>query len=162
MTSGPRLVKPHAMSALWPMITPGTPAKEKPLTSSGQACDTVRQLRLFWIQMPGWLTPRCGSLASSGFPVVVRAPDTAHEFEPMPAPRPTSWGMAFSASCTFAYAACADALVSRSSPGAATASAGVEARVGDVVRADGTADWVARSGTRGDHSSVPRIGGWAS
>ena len=82
------------------MTTPGTPAKEKPLTSIGQASDTVRQLRLFWIQMPGWLTPRCGSLASSGLPVVVREPETAHEFEPTPSPRPTSCGMEVSAACT--------------------------------------------------------------
>ena len=90
------------MSALWPMTTPGTPAKEKPLTSSGHAVDTVRQLRLFWIQMPGWLTPRCGSLASSGLPVVVRAPETAHEFEPTPSPLPTSCGIEVSARWTSA------------------------------------------------------------
>src|SRR5512140_1069231 len=98
------------MSALWPMTTPGTPAKEKPLTSIGQACDTVRQLRLFWIQMPGWLTPRCGSLASSGLPVVGRDPATTQEVEPRPSPRPTSCGMELSAACTVAYAAWADGL----------------------------------------------------
>src|SRR5512139_1046691 len=105
------------MSALWPMITPGTPAKEKPLTSRGHEGETVRQLRLFWIQMPGWLTPRCGSLASSGLPVVVREPATTHEFEPTPAPRPTSCGMEFSAACTRAYVAWADGLVSRLATG---------------------------------------------
>ncbi len=32
-TSGPRLVTPQAMRALWPMTTPGTPAKEAPTRS---------------------------------------------------------------------------------------------------------------------------------
>ena len=42
--------------------------------------------------MPGMVAPRCGSLASSGLPVVVWSPDTTHEFEPMPSPWPSSCG----------------------------------------------------------------------
>ena len=34
--------------------------------------ETVRQCRPIWYQMPGMPVPRCGSLASSGLPVVVR------------------------------------------------------------------------------------------
>ncbi len=149
------------MSALWPMTTPGTPANEKPLTSIGQDSDTVRQVRLFWIQMPGWLTPRCGSLASSGLPVVVREPATTHEFEPTPSPRPTQLR---------------DGVERRvhggvrrlgrraGDPGVGGCATGIRrlGLDGAVVRADGTADWVARSGTCGDHSSLPRIGGCAS
>ena len=37
MTSGPRLVKPQAMSALWPITTPGTPENVKPATSNGHS-----------------------------------------------------------------------------------------------------------------------------
>ena len=80
---------------------------------------------------------------------------------PRPPPRPTSCGTEVSAACTVAYAACADGLVIRASAGAAPAS-DVVVLDDVVVRADGTADWVARSGTCGDHSSLPRIGGWAS
>ncbi|CAB4874458.1 unannotated protein [freshwater metagenome] len=36
--------------------------------------------------MLGIMGARCGSLASSGLPVAVFAPDTAHEFDPMPGP----------------------------------------------------------------------------
>ena len=32
-TSAPTLVNPQAMWALWPMMTPGTPANENPATS---------------------------------------------------------------------------------------------------------------------------------
>ena len=80
------------MSALWPMMTPGTPANENPQTSNGQAAETVRQCRPFWYQMPGMEVPRWGSLASSGLPVVVFEPATTHELEPMPSPRPSSGG----------------------------------------------------------------------
>ena len=53
MTSGSRLVIPQAMSRLWPITTPGTPEKVKPLTSNGQSSSTVRQCSPIWYQMPG-------------------------------------------------------------------------------------------------------------
>src|SRR5512140_637469 len=68
------------------MITPGTPANEKPATSNGQASLLGLQCRSTWYQMDGIWIPRCGSLARKGSPVVVRLPETAHELEPMPSP----------------------------------------------------------------------------
>ena len=94
MTSGARLVKPHAIDWLWPMTMPGVPAKVYPVTSSGQSSLSSRQCRPIWYQMPGMLTPRCGSLASRGLPVVERSPLTTHELDPMPAPRPSMAGTA--------------------------------------------------------------------
>ncbi len=97
MTSAGRLVKPQAIRSLWPMTTPGSPAKVNPATSNGQAAESTRQCRPIWYQMPGMDGSRCGSLASSGLPVVVCAPDTTHEFEPMPSPSPSRAGTAASA-----------------------------------------------------------------
>ena len=67
-------------------MTPGRPAKVNPATSNGQAADTVRQCSPVWYQMPGIDVPRCGSLASNGFPVVVLVPVTTHELDPIPSP----------------------------------------------------------------------------
>src|SRR5215212_9919035 len=74
------------------MTTPGSPEKLKPETSYGQSLVTLLQCRPTWVQMPGMVAPRCGSLASSGLPVVVCSPDTTHEFEPMPSPCPSNCG----------------------------------------------------------------------
>ncbi len=94
MTSAPRLVKPQATSLLWPITTPGMPAKVKPETSNWQAGEAVRQCRPIWYQTEGRPGPRCGSLASSGLPVVVWFPATTQELEPMPWPgRPSSCGI---------------------------------------------------------------------
>jgi len=100
VTSGPRLVKPQATSALWPMITPGTPEKVKPEVSRVHASVISRQCRPICIQIPGWLIPRCGSLASSGMPVALCSPSTTHELLPIPRPEPTSSGRPFTTSCT--------------------------------------------------------------
>src|SRR5919202_2751441 len=81
---------PQAIRWVWPMTTPGTPAKLKPDTSKGQAGDRVWQCRPTWYQIPGRLGARCGSFASSGLPVVVSAPETTHEFEPTPSMPPPS------------------------------------------------------------------------
>ena len=78
---------PQAIRLVWPMITPGTPAKVKPATSKGQACDSVWQCRPIWYQMPGRLGARCGSLASSGLPVEVSRRTTTQELEPTPSHR---------------------------------------------------------------------------
>ncbi len=86
MTSAPRLVKPQEMSWLWPIITPGMPEKVKPATSNGQASLTFLQCRPIWYQIEGNCGARCGSLASSGLPVVVYSPETTQELEPMPLP----------------------------------------------------------------------------
>ena len=71
MTSGSRFVIPQAMSRLWPITTPGTPAKVNPLTSNGHSSSTVVQCSPIWSQMPGIEALRCGSLASSGLPETV-------------------------------------------------------------------------------------------
>ena len=68
-----------------------------PRCRTGTLLPTVRQCRPTWYQMPGMLTPRWGSLASNGFPVLVRRPETTHELEPMPSPRPIVTGTASSA-----------------------------------------------------------------
>ena len=78
------------------MTTPGRPEKEKPETSNGHWALTVRQCSPIWYQMPGMPVPRCGSLASSGLPVLVRLPATTQELEPMPSPRPSITGTAAS------------------------------------------------------------------
>src|SRR5439155_18915186 len=83
VTSGPRLVKPHATRSLWPTTTPGTPANVVPATSNGQSLPTVRQCRPIWYHTDGTAGPRCGSSASSGLPVTEREPATTQEFEPM-------------------------------------------------------------------------------
>ena len=74
------------MSRLWPITTPGMPAKVKPLTSKGQSASTVRQCRPIWYQTPGIEVLRCGSLASSGLPEAVCSPETTQLFDPMPSP----------------------------------------------------------------------------
>src|SRR6478735_1673305 len=79
---------PHATLSLCPMTTPGSPENVNPETWNGHAALSVRHWRLTCPQMPGIESARCGSLASSGLPVVVREPETTHEFEPMPSPRP--------------------------------------------------------------------------
>ncbi len=79
MTSGFRLVKPQAIRPLWPITTPGMPENVKPSTLKPQS-----QCRPIWNQMPGIDVDRCGSLANSGFPVVVRLPLITQELEPIP------------------------------------------------------------------------------
>ena len=81
-----RFVKPQAMCWLWPMTTPGSPEKLNPATSNGHASVTVAQRSWTCVHTDGIAAPRCGSLASSGRPVVVWAPETTHELEPMPSP----------------------------------------------------------------------------
>ena len=144
MTSGSRLVNPQAMSALWPMITPGTPEKVKPATSIGHPVDTVRQCRPICIQMPGSEMPRCGSLASNGWPVEVWSPPTTHELLPMPSPRPTSAGTASRASCTRSNAA-----VARAYDGGGRSG----------LRVPPVAAW---SKTPSTTAPEPTIGGWSS
>src|SRR5215217_137413 len=97
VTSGARLVKPHATRALCPITTPGRPAKVNPVTSNGQSALVVRQCRPIWYQVLGACSARCGSLASSGRPVVVNRPDTTQAFEPRSPPRPSRAGTASSA-----------------------------------------------------------------
>src|SRR3954452_11473318 len=70
------------------MMTPGTPEKVKPVTSKGQDADSVWQCRPIWYQTPGMPGARCGSLASSGLPVVVSDPETTQEFDPTPSAPP--------------------------------------------------------------------------
>lgn len=79
---------------MWPITTPGIPENVKPVTSYGQAALSVRQCRPIWYQSEGNCGARCGSLASSGLPVVVYWPEITQEFEPMPLPDgPSSAGI---------------------------------------------------------------------
>src|SRR5690606_32991348 len=98
VTSWARLVKPQAIRSLWPITTPGTPENVNPLTRWPQ-----EQCRPIWYQIPGMLTPRCGSLASNGAPVAVRSPCSTQELEPSPEPAsPSSAGTAATARLTAA------------------------------------------------------------
>ena len=63
---------PQAMSWLWPMTTPGMPGEGVARRRrTGRSLETVRQCRPIWYQTEGSWGARCGSLASSGLPVVV-------------------------------------------------------------------------------------------
>src|SRR5947209_6256860 len=137
---------PHAIRLVWPMTTPGTPAKVKPATSNGQAGDSVWQCRPIWYQMPGRLGARCGSLASNGLPVEVRLPDTTQELEPTPsAPPPSRFGTASSAACAASRPPCAPTEPSAVSsslgrlPPAGTAGRAAAADV-EALPPDGPAD----------------------
>ncbi len=129
-------MNPHAIRALWPMTTPGIPAKEKPVTSNGQSAVTVRQCRPTWCQMPGTETPRCGSLASSGFPVVVRLGPTTQELEPIPSPVP-SRAVTLSTDCAAPSSAAACPVLGVGTAGAAraTVTAGPDVSAGGVAEA---------------------------
>src|SRR5690242_10836206 len=126
---------PQAIRWVCPMITPGTPENVKPATSNGQAADSVRQCRPIWYQMPGMPGARCGSLASSGLPVVVSEPATTQEFEPTPSPEPSRSGTAETARCA-ASRVCWAGADSRS---ATRASASLDGRGAARCRTDGTA-----------------------
>ena len=75
---------PQAIRALCPRTTPGTPGKETPATSYGQAAPTVRQCSPFMYQIDGIEMPRWGSLASSAPPLTERDGATTQLFEPIP------------------------------------------------------------------------------
>jgi hypothetical protein len=66
------------------MITPGTPEKEKPVTSNAHVSVSFRQCSPTWYHTDGIDADRCGSLASSGLPLAVCSPATTHELEPRP------------------------------------------------------------------------------
>ena len=74
------------MRSLCPMITPGIPEKLYPATSNGQSTVIDWQRNPTWYQTEGSAGPRCGSLASRGLPVSVRAPATTQELEPISPP----------------------------------------------------------------------------
>src|SRR5882672_7178236 len=91
------------MRELCPITTPGTPEKVNPSTLNGQV-----QCSPIWYQIPGIDGLRCGSLASSGLPVVVSAPPITHELDPMPVPPlPSSEGSRPTAPATAASAGAA-------------------------------------------------------
>ena len=75
---------PHATSRLWPITTPGTPGTPAPIASR------LPPERWTTWNMPGTAARRCGSLASSGAPLAVREPATAHALEAPPAGAPAS------------------------------------------------------------------------
>src|SRR5699024_10565421 len=83
VTSAPRFVSPQAIDWLWPMTMPGSPEKEKPVTSNGHSSVTFLQRSPTWYQTEGIVGDRCGSLARSGEPVFVCSPEMTHEFEPI-------------------------------------------------------------------------------
>ena len=153
---------PQAMSALWPMTTPGRPEKEKPATSNGQASSTCVQCRPTWYQMLGMPGARCGSLASSGRPDSVCVPETTQEFDPTPSPRPSRSGTASSAAWADSSAerpARTARRVSASAAGSAAAGA-----VAAVASAAAASPW-ARSAPASEAPAGPspgRIGAWVS
>src|ERR1700731_616588 len=75
-----RLVKPQATWSLWPTMMKGTPGRETPVTWRLPA--GVGAWRSAWYQMPGTVWARCISLARSGLPVAVWAPETTQSLEP--------------------------------------------------------------------------------
>src|SRR3954469_8398157 len=146
------------MAWLWPMMTPGIPAKVKPATSNGHVAETARQCSPVWYQMLGIEVPWWGSFASSGLPVVVLDPATTQELEPMPSPRPSSAGTESSADWALSNTAEVTAL-SETGDAAAVPGVGAGAAVGApaVVRAGRSG--LAAGADPGFHSSEPRIGG---
>ncbi len=125
-------MNPHAMRALWPMITPGTPENPKPATSKPQSEVMTRHFRPIWCHTLGSAAPRCGSFASRGSPVSVRSPETTHEFEPIPSPAPPSRALAASitpsTSCHWT-----DAVAAVSSPCAGVLAGVTAVRVGTIT-----------------------------
>ncbi len=79
-TSGSTLVRPQAMRALWPMMTPGTPGSVAPDTERPGASRRARY------QTEGVRSPRCGSFARRGLPDFVRDPPTTQELLPISSP----------------------------------------------------------------------------
>ena len=82
-TSGPVLVKPHASVSLRPSTTSGTPASVAPTTLivAAPGRSSARWARY---QVEGAVSRKCGSLASSGLPERVRAPETTQLLEAPP------------------------------------------------------------------------------
>src|SRR5262245_47606751 len=66
------------MNRLRPSATAGAPGSVAPMISKSPPTRCARY------QVDGSRVPRCGSLARSGFPVVVIVPSTTQLFEPMP------------------------------------------------------------------------------
>src|SRR5262245_65667256 len=64
------------MKRLRPSATAGAPGSVAPMTSKSGADRCARY------QVEGTRVPRCGSLASSGFPEAVSVPSTTQLFEP--------------------------------------------------------------------------------
>ena len=62
------------------MMTNGMPGSVAPATDSPGASTEARY------QTAGARSFRCGSLASIGWPVALRAPETTNELLPMPSP----------------------------------------------------------------------------
>ncbi len=83
------MVRPQLILLFLPMITPGMPAKLKPLTSNGQASETTRQCSPTWVNTDGIEVARCGSLPRIGLPVAVLEPAITQEFEPTSEPSPS-------------------------------------------------------------------------
>ena len=57
------------------MMMPGTPGSVAPMASRPGACRCAKY------QTFGAVSPRCGSFASSGLPLVLCAPETAQLFD---------------------------------------------------------------------------------
>src|SRR5918994_6847593 len=122
MTSGPMLVKPHAICALWPITMPGTPENEYPATSNGHSGPISRQCRPTWDQIDGIAGARWGSLTNIGAPVAVREPSTTQELDPTPGPSPTTSGTRATEADTFVRAATASSGKARPDANRATTS----------------------------------------
>ena len=69
------MVKPQPIVPLWPSTMPGEPGEVAPRMSKPGPTRRARY------QVPGKVSARCGSLASSGLPDTECAPDSTHSFE---------------------------------------------------------------------------------
>ena len=90
------LVTPHAMRSLWPITTPGTPAKLKPTNWKSHS---AVQWSPMGVQIDGIWMGRCGSLARIGMPDSVRPPPMTQLFEPIPSNPPPVRAYTDSARC---------------------------------------------------------------
>ena len=77
-TSGPVLVKLQAILSVLPSTTAGIPGRVAPMTLIPGASMRAKY------HSAGADKPKCGSLARSGLPLVVRLPLRAQLFEPIP------------------------------------------------------------------------------
>ncbi|MCY1365540.1 hypothetical protein D9M69_523890 [compost metagenome] len=84
------LVNPQATWSVRPSTTKGVPGSVAPITFMPLMPPASGACRCAKYQMAGALRPRCGSLASSGWPVSLREPATTQLLEPLPSMLPSS------------------------------------------------------------------------
>ncbi|MDT4856641.1 hypothetical protein FQZ97_910380 [compost metagenome] len=85
------MVNPQATCSVRPSTTNGVPGKVAPITSMPLTPSASGACKRAKYQIAGALNPRCGSLASKGMPLLLRAPDTTQLLEPLPSMLPSSF-----------------------------------------------------------------------